>query len=62
MEKTYKIISIETADIDIQHCTEVVIGALRDYLWDYHEIDYDKHEQILPELVRDIIEDLKKAY
>ncbi len=60
MEKTYKIITIETADIDIQRCVDVMIAALEDHLYDEYEIDYSKHEQIIPELMRDIAEYLKK--
>ena len=62
MEKTYKIISIETADIDIQNCADVAIEAIKDYLYDYCGIDYNKQEQFLPELMRDVIENLKKTY
>lgn len=60
MTKTYKIVTIETADIDIQRCIDVMMDALRDHLYDEYEIDYPKHEQIIPELMRDIAEYLKK--
>lgn len=62
MTKTYKVITIETADVDIQRCADVMIDALRDHLYDEYEIAYDNHKQFLPELMRDIIENLKKTY
>ena len=62
MAKTYKVITIETVDIDIQNCVDVAVDAIKEYLFDTYDIDYDKHEKFFPELMKDIIENLKKTY
>ena len=62
MTKTYKIVTIETTDIDIQNCADIAVEAIKDYLYDYRGIDYDKQEQIFPELMKDVVENLKKTY
>ncbi len=62
MTKTYKIVTIETTDIDTQDCVDIAVEAIKDYLHDYRGIDYDKQEQIFSELMRDVVENLKKTY
>lgn len=60
MKKTYKVITVETIDIDIDDMTNFVVDAIRDQLYEIYDIPYEK-QTLLPDLIKEIVKNLPKT-